>query len=135
MSKYDAGDFQPRLGMDIFFTAKQQLRLTVQWAVIKAEVTEFLVIPEQGGTLVSLKDSNGYIPINSVREDFALSRLTSQIRYRWEIGPLSDFFLVYTRGSNLPNRVEESYGELWEDAISYPIVDTYVAKLRYRFGN
>ena len=135
MSKYDAGDFQPRLGMDIFFTAKQQLRLTVQWAVIKAEVTEFLVIPEQGGTLVSLKDSNGYIPTNSVREDFALSRLTSQIRYRWEIGPLSDFFLVYTRGSNLPNRVEESYGELWEDAISYPIVDTYVAKLRYRFGN
>ena len=135
MSKYDAGDFQPRLGMDIFFTAKQQLRLTVQWAAIKAEVTEFLVIPEQGGTLVSLEDSNGYIPINSVREDFALSRLTSQIRYRWEIGPLSDFFLVYTRGSNLPNRVEESYGELWEDAISYPIVDTYVAKLRYRFGN
>jgi hypothetical protein len=135
MSKYDAGDFQPRLGMDIFFTAKQQLRLTVQWAAIKAEVTEFLVIPERGGTLLSLEDSNGYIPINSVREDFALSRLTSQIRYRWEIGPLSDFFLVYTRGSNLPNRVEESYGELWEDAISYPIVDTYVAKLRYRFGN
>ena len=71
---------------------------------------------------MSLEDSNGYIPINSVREDFALSRLTSQIRYRWEIGPLSDFFLVYTRGSNLPNRVEESHGEPWEDAISYPIV-------------
>ena len=29
MATYEAGDFQPRLGVDIFFTAKQQLRLSV----------------------------------------------------------------------------------------------------------
>ena len=48
---------------------------------------------------------------------------------------MSDFFLVYTRGSNLPNRIDDEYTDLFQDAISEPIVDTFIAKLRYRFGN
>ena len=73
--------------------------------------------------------------VTNTNGDFALSRLTTQVRYRWEIGPLSDFFLVYTRGSNLPNRIDDEYTDLFQDAISEPIVDTFIAKLRYRFGN
>jgi hypothetical protein len=48
---------------------------------------------------------------------------------------LSDFFLVYTRGSNLPGRIDDEYDDLFQDAFSDPIVDTFIAKLRYRFGN
>jgi len=44
-------------------------------------------------------------------------------------------FLVYTRGSNLPNRVDDVFSDLFDDALNTPIVDVFVVKLRYRFGN
>ncbi|MEQ8690852.1 MAG: hypothetical protein RIC89_08450, partial [Pseudomonadales bacterium] len=63
-----------------------------------------------------------------------VSRMTAQLRYRWEIGPLSDLFVVYTRGSNLPDRRDDDFGDLFADALDQPIVDVFVIKLRYRFG-
>ena len=135
MATYEAGDFQPRLGMDIFFSSKQQLRLSLQWAAIRAEEQEFYLIPDGGGRLSAISDPVGAGVVAATSGDFALSRLTTQLRYRWEIGPLSDFFLVYTRGSNLPGRVDDEYDDLFQDALSDPIVDTFIAKLRYRFGN
>ena len=135
MATYAAGDFQPRLGMDVFFSSKQQLRLSMQWAAIRAEEQDFYLIPEGGGRLSRISDPVAAGIVSSTNGDFALSRLTTQLRYRWEIGPLSDFFLVYTRGSNLPGRIDDEYDDLFQDALSEPIVDTFIAKLRYRFGN
>jgi hypothetical protein len=135
MATYDASDFQPRLGMDIFLTAKQQIRLSVQWAGIRAEEVGFYQIPSHQGDLIPVDDPVASGLVASTKGDFALSRLTSQLRYRWEIGPLSDLFLVYTRGSNLPNRVDDGFGDLFEDALNQPIVDVILFKLRYRFGN
>ena len=68
-------------------------------------------------------------------DDFTISRLTAQLRYRWEIGPLSDLFLVYTRGSNLENRVTSDFDDLFSDALTDPIVNVFIVKLRYRFGS
>jgi hypothetical protein len=73
-------------------------------------------------------------PLDDV-DDFTISRLTAQLRYRWQLGPLSDLFVVYTRGSNLPNRTSEDFEDLFTDALSDPIVDVLVVKLRYRFGS
>ena len=125
---YRAFDLQPRIAVDLFLTARQQLRLTTQWAGIKADQRTFLEIPEGGGKLVVRS-----VPLES--EDFAISRLVAQLRYRWEIGPLSDLFVVYTRGGNLPDRVDEGFADLFLDAINEPIVDVFVVKLRYRFGS
>ena len=51
------------------------------------------------------------------------------------LGPLSDLFVVYTRGSNLPNRTAADFEDLFRDALEEPIVDALVLKLRYRFGS
>jgi hypothetical protein len=127
---FDAIDIQPSLSVDFFITAKQQLRMTFQWAGINADEDEFWAVPARPGDLVSrAKD-----PLASP-DDFTISRLTAQLRYRWEIGPLSDLFVVYTRGSNLPNRVDDDFDSLFEDAFNNPIVDVVVMKLRYRFGS
>ena len=88
----------------------------------------FYLIPVGGGTLVQVDKPDG------PTDDFALSRLTAQLRYRWEIAPLSDLFIVYTRGSNLPGRVDDGFGDLFQDALDEPIIDYFVIKLRYRFG-
>ena len=135
MATYDASDFQPRLGMDIFLTAKQQIRLSLQWAGIRAKQSGFYQIPSHEGDLIAVADPVGAGLVERTNGGFAVSRLTSQLRYRWEIGPLSDLFVVYTRGSNLPGRVDEGFGELFDDALSEPIVDLILLKLRYRFGN
>ena len=70
-----------------------------------------------------------------VSDDFIISRMTFQARYRWEIAPLSDLFVVYTRGSNIPGTMYEDYGSLLSEAWSEPIVDTIVVKLRYGLGS
>ena len=130
MTTFDAGNWQPRLAMDIFITARQQLRLTMQWAGIVADEQAFYQIPIEPGALIEVdKDADAAIG------DFTMSRLTAQLRYRWEIAPLSDLFVVYTRGSNLDNRVDDEFGNLLTDAFSDPVIDVFVVKLRYRFGN
>ena len=88
MTAFGADDFQPRLAMDVFLSAKQQLRLSLQWAAIRAHEQRFYLIPVGGGTLVQVDKPDG------PTDDFALSRLTAQLRYRWEIAPLSDLFIV-----------------------------------------
>tara|TARA_B100000242_G_C42675862_1_gene316855 strand:+ start:314 stop:499 length:186 start_codon:yes stop_codon:yes gene_type:complete len=61
--------------------------------------------------------------------------LTSQLHYRWEIGSLSDLFFVYVRGSNLSGRVNDSFDDLFDDALPELAIAVFVVKLRYRFGN
>jgi hypothetical protein len=64
-----------------------------------------------------------------------INRMTVQLRYRWQIAPLSDLFVVYTRGSNLTNNtVDDSFDDLFTDALDQPVIDFLVIKLRYRFG-
>ena len=76
-------------------------------------------------------------------DDLTISRLVAQLRYRWEIAPPSGLFVVYTRGSNLPNAYDlddpmaspiDSFGQLYGDAFADPLADLLVVKLRYRFG-
>ena len=61
--------------------------------------------------------------------------MTFQARYRWEIAPLSDLFVVYTRGGNLPRSSFLTFQDMLEQSWNMPVVDTLAVKLRYRFGS
>ena len=126
---YSADEMKPTMSADFFFNARHQLRMTLQWAGIKARDEDYLMVPLSEGALIQRP-----IPSPDGTEDFTISRLTAQIRYRWEIGPLSDLFVVYTRGSNIPSQIDSGFDDLLSDAFSEPIVDVFVVKLRYRFG-
>ena len=126
---FAATEWQPRLALDYFISARQQIRLTMQWAGIRADEQSFWQVPIRPGDLEPFYKATG-----AASDDFTISRLTAQLRYRWEIGPLSDFFVVYTRGSNLDNRMHDELGSLFHDALTTPVVDVLVIKLRYRFG-
>ncbi len=126
-STYDARDLRPSLAVDWFLSARQQVRLTLQWAGIDASEQQRFQVPPGDGTLTRV-DRTG------AARDFTISRLTAQLRYRWELDPLSDLFLVYTRGSNLPNLPDDGLNVLFVDALKDPVIDVFVMKLRYRFG-
>lgn len=130
LGAYKATHWQPGITMEAFLTAKQQLRFTLQWVGIKADATNLYQVPIDDGELMQI--TNG---MTDPTYDFTISRITAQLRYRWEIAPLSDLFIVYTRGSNLPNQQEEEFSTLFNDAATDPIIDNFVIKLRYRFGN
>ncbi|MEM7080674.1 MAG: hypothetical protein AAF513_18800, partial [Pseudomonadota bacterium] len=130
MFTFEAQEVQPRIAVDWFLSARQQFRMTLQWAGITAEEKERFLIPVNEGDLIDLTRQPG-----DVLQDFTVSRLTAQLRYRWEIGPLSDLFVVYTRGSNIPDMTRDEFGDLFSEAIDSPIIELFVVKLRYRFGN
>ena len=67
--------------------------------------------------------------------DFTVSMLTAQLRYRWEIAPLTDLYLVYNLGNDLPQSVGSDFFDLFRDSFRDAIVESFVIKLRYRFGN
>jgi hypothetical protein len=126
--EFKADDWQPGLKVNWFMSPGHQVRLTLQWAAVKAQETGYYAVPEGDGDLVSVEDA-------SESRDFTLSILTAQLRYRWEIAPLTDFYLVYNLGNTLPSRDDPGFSEMFTDSFSDPVVESFVAKLRYRFGN
>lgn len=129
-TSFDALQIRPGLSMDYFISANQQLRFSLQWTGIVAEENEFWRVPTTPGRLTRRTKEN---PGNT--DDFSVSQMTSQLRYRWEIAPLSDLFIVYTRGSNLPNRHNDDFGTLFKEAFNQPVIETFTIKLRYRLSS
>lgn len=128
---YDAIHWQPGIDMELFFTARQQLQFSLQWVGIKANANDLYRVPAGDGELVRVTNGiHGDSPY-----DFRISRLAAQIRYRWEIAPLSDLFVVYTRGGNVTDEpMNDDFSGLFRSALTRPVVDRLVIKLRYRFG-
>ena len=67
-------------------------------------------------------------------DNFSISQLNIQFRYRWQIAPLSDLYIVATKtGSNRSTLT--SFNELYEDTMDNPLSDQIILKIRYRFGS
>lgn len=129
-TSYNATQWSPKLTVDYFISARQQLRLGMQWTGLKAFENKFLQVnPDR------IEELHEVPKPNQTSDNFTISRLSFQARYRWEIAPLSDLFVVYTRGGNLPGNRFDDYPGLLQQAWSEPVVDTIVVKLRYRFGS
>ncbi len=127
---FSARNWRTRIETDFFFTAKQQFRITAQWVGIKAFEQERWQVPLGDGRLTRVTTLPG-----SSSRDFSISRLVFQARYRWEIAPLSDLFVVYTRGSDVPSDPRRSFGNLIRASWTDRAVDVFVIKLRYRLGS
>jgi hypothetical protein len=125
---YDGSEWAPQLDVNWFISPYHQIKLSLQWVGVRAREDGFYAVPIGDGDLV---------PAPRIRpdHDFTASLLTAQLRYRWEIAPLTDFFIVYNRGNSLPNQYDSSFDDLFSDAFEDPVIDSFVAKLRYRFSN
>ncbi len=129
-TSFSAKQWQPTLTLEYYFSARQQFRISAQWVGIKAREQDFYLIPDNAGRLLRSTKPPG------PADDFAISDMVIQIRYRWELAPLSDLFIVYTRASDITRSLgEESFGDLLDTAWNTPIGNQLVVKLRYRFGS
>lgn len=127
---FKAEQWQPTLNLDYFISARQRFRLSLQWVGIKAREKDFYLIPNRPADLIATSKPAG------PTDDFAFSQLSFQLRYRWEIAPLSDVFIVYTRTADQGRKLgDASFGDLFTDAYDTPIGNLLVFKIRYRFGS
>jgi len=130
MTTFESSEWAPRLNMDYFINAKQQLRFSLQWTGIKAFEKEFYQVdPYSVSELINTGKTT------ATTDNFVVSRMSFQARYRWEIAPLSDLFFVYTRGGNLARDFQDDYMGLFANAWQNEVVDNWVLKLRYRLGS
>ncbi len=125
---FEAEQWEVRLSSDYFLTARQQFRASLQWVGIRAQEDEFYLVPNQPGDLIPVGKPPG--PSDS----FSLSQMNLQVRYRWEIAPLSDLFIVYTRLVDNATALK-SFSDTFSDGYDNPLGDFLVVKLRYRFGS
>ena len=125
---FETQEWRPRINLDYFISAKQQLRFSVQWVGIKAREQNFYQVPSRVDELEEIAKPS------AETDNFTISRVNLQLRYRWELAPLSDLFVVYTLNGNDSNQ-RGSFDDLFNDALDEPVGEQFVVKLRYRLGS
>ena len=106
----------------------QELRIAMQWVGLTAEARDRYRIGLDG----SLEQSE----VDELQESFAQADLALQVRYKYEFAPLSDLYLVYSRGGNaFESTYEDAQGfdGLFSDSLDGTIADQLTLKVRYRF--
>ncbi len=124
---YNSTKVSPTLRSNILFSPRQDLRFVMQWYAVKARAQEVLALQDSGG-FESLAQEN------PAQQDFAIGSLAVQVRYRYEIAPLSDFFAVYSRGGYYDDSQAADLSNIWSGSLSNKTADQFLVKLRYRFG-
>jgi hypothetical protein len=128
MTAFTAHELSNKISANYFFSPAHQLRMSMQWTGVKApESKHYRVEQEQISSLTRIDKPT------AESEDFTVSTMSFQVRYQWEIAPLSDLFVIYTRGSNVDSDYGADFSDLFQTAWSDTLSDTLVAKLRYRF--
>jgi len=131
MGTYESRQWVPNLSIEYYFNAQQQLKLGVSWVGIKANEEDVYRIPGEPGSLIPIAK-----PAGQPSYDFSVSQYSLQVRYRWEIAPLSDIYLVYTRQADDRSLWEDSgFDRIFDNAWRDPLEDIFVFKIRYRFGS
>ncbi|MGI9286378.1 MAG: DUF5916 domain-containing protein [Pseudomonadales bacterium] len=124
LATYKTDLYELSINLDWYPSTRQEVRVKFQWVGVEADALQGFALsssgrPRRSGTAV---------------DDFSVSDTALQIRYRYELAPLSDIFLVYTRGGlwESEDTGDSPFGlfnNAWDDVIAEQIV----AKIRYRF--
>jgi hypothetical protein len=130
MLTFDAQEWNVKFNLDYFFNARHHFRASLQWVGIKAFEDNVYQIPANPGDLVPTTKVPG-----EPADDFDISTVNFQLRYRWEIAPMSDLFLVYTKNGNRRGPPIYDFASMFTDVYKDPIAEQLVLKLRYRFGS
>jgi hypothetical protein len=73
------------------------------------------------------------MPVSDHVDDFSLRNLGFQVRYRYELAPLSDLYVVYGRGGYMLDEFSQGEANQLQDAFSLRDSEMLLVKLSYRF--
>jgi len=104
-------------------SAKQELRVKLESIALDATARQAWQVGANGKPLRSGDGLN----------DFSLRNLGFQIRYRYELAPLSNLYIAYVRGGFDSDVFGQPVGPLLGDAFSLHDSEQLLVKLSYRF--
>ena len=124
------GSFEGReqhldLGFNWIVSNRQELRLKLQAIALTAKLQQAYRIDPRGEA----------IPTDEPVEDFSVSNLGFQVRYRYEFAPLSFIYVVYGRGGFEQEVFADTSGRVLRDSFSLRDDEQLLVKVSYRFEN
>ena len=124
LAGYNSQHYSADLRFDWYPSTRSEFRLKFQWVAIDAEVISGYQLGPRGDLVVSSSPSS----------NFSLSDTALQLRYRYQLAPLSDVFLVYSRGGYFDSDSgDQGPQALFDAGWNGRQVESLIAKIRYRF--
>lgn len=123
IGEFDEERLQLDAGMDWTITTKQELRVKLQAIGLNADLEQAYRVAQSGAS----------IPTDEPVDDFSVSNLGFQIRYRYELAPLSYLYVVYGRGGFDQQPFGEGADRALRDSMDLRDDEQLLVKLSYRF--
>jgi len=124
VAAYDSTEKFLSFNMNYFKGDKHELRLKGQFVALNADNPTSL-----------MSNENGYLTKSEqVVNPFNVGEAAFQIRYKYELAPLSNLYIVYSQGGNIfeENNKTDSLSII-EDSWNEPSGKIFAIKLRLRF--
>ena len=106
---------------------RQELRVKLETIALDARLRQAWAVRADGEPIATATPAD--------ITDFSLANLGFQVRYRYELAPLSDLYIVYGRGGLDQRDSGRSLSELLGDASSLADTEQLLIKVSYRFAN
>jgi hypothetical protein len=137
LTSYEARRLDFDFRIDWIPAARHELRVKWQWIGIDADPNQVYQANERGDLVPSepiVSVLRGVaLPDAQLTRPFTTSVLGLQVRYRFEMGPQSDLFVVYARGgAQMLNDDARDVGRLFTDMTDIRDADQVLIKVRYR---
>jgi len=122
---YDKEQLSSSLSLDLFRGNNQEFRIKGKIYGIKGQNPRSYRVSSNGYMNSSLDNVNS----------FQISETAFQVRYKYEFAPLSNLYIVYTRGGKLtiPFNQEDNFKDIYSDAWTNETLDKFIVKLRLKF--
>ena len=111
------------IDIDWFPGTNQEFRLKAFIYGIRASDARAFRVNASGFMTAAIDDLN----------EFQLSEVAFQVRYKYEFSPLSNLYVVYTRGGKSSGALNDSFGNLYSNAWNEQTTDKFIVKIRYKF--
>ena len=124
LTNYKADSYFLDLRLDWNPSSNHEIRFKFQWAGVDAVLSEVFEISH-----------DGYLNnIGLMASNFSFGDTALQLRYRYKLGPLSDAYLVYSRGGYFDSYDgEEGVNQLFNNGWDNVSVESIIAKIRLSF--
>ena len=121
---YDLSQKTISINMNWYRGIKHEIRLKSQFVALEAKNPRSLTVNENGYLLDSNKEIN----------PFSEGITSFQIRYKYEIAPLSYIYLVYTKGGSMfEDNTSRETSEIFKDPWNNPDNEIFSIKFRLKY--
>jgi len=124
VGSFDATSLQLSAGMAWNIGSRQEFRVRLQALGLDADLRQAYRVTDRMRPLASA----------DAVDDFSIRNLALQVRYRYELAPLSDLYVVYGRGGYALDQQIAPTGRQFVDSFALRDSEQVMVKLAYRFA-